>query len=528
LLKDPASFNPTTVALSFLSNEIKDRLERVCSEDTYDVFDEFCKIAVSERHRPDHEVIRHLLERVVTSNQPRTRQVSREERVREWLMPILKPYEFNTLLEPLCHLLDLYPSEKEEKKRTLRMFVLKLVSWAIYQSGDDSFTTIWKDIERAVEDLIKEYSDYRSHRSMLRPDLNLHMISNDDKRRDIEKCLKEWIDLNPFQDISRLINPLISAYEELLLPDETTASSSAASEKGKIKVELIIDALRALGPGDLSDQTKLIQLLGRVLRFVSYWDKTIEKLACSWLDFAEESSRDTLHPLLELIANTCKEPGPLYGIIDALPKSNESVDDTLFEIAKQICPGVSFVALQTCVTLLNCKDLEIDDKRKAAAEEICSSEGKEALSMINRFMQAKNAVINLKDEEVSSMTELMALRDIMDIVCKIAGWTVSKKKSVSALSILFSYRAYNLMKNSSPEAYCMAKIGLLVSVMDFYQGKHWEQKEAIKKDGLYCLEWEKADISAIAAECFAITEDHPASTRQSGAWESKRHYQLDR
>jgi len=131
LLKDPASFNPTTVALSFLSNENQDRLERVCSEDTADVFVEFCKTAASKGHRSDHALTRHLMDCVVISSEQRGTQRSRRNRVREWLMPILEPVEFEDLFQPLCRLLNLPESYKDSKKRTVRMLVLKLVSLAV-------------------------------------------------------------------------------------------------------------------------------------------------------------------------------------------------------------------------------------------------------------------------------------------------------------------------------------------------------------------------------------------------------------
>jgi len=238
------------------------------------------------------------------------------------------------------------------------------------------------------------------------------------------------------------------------------------------------------------------------------------------LDFAQKRNRDTLHPLLESIAETCIEPGPLHGVMAALSKEDEDVDGSRSEIAKEVCPEDSFIALQACVTSLIRSDVVIDNKTRSAAEEICGLEGKEALSAIHQFAKAKNAFAKLEDDEVSPMTELMVLKDLMDIVCKIAGWTTSKKKSVSALNIFFSYIAFNLMKNSSHEAYCMAKMCLMMSVMEFYRGKHWERKEVTKKDESHCLKWEKADISSMAAECSKENEEQPGNDIEAEEQES--------
>jgi len=62
-------------------------------------------------------------------------------------------------------------------------------------------------------------------------------------------------------------------------------------KRERIKAELIVDALKALEPGDLSIQTKLLPLLGKILVFVSYWDNTIKDLASNWLNFALERTR---------------------------------------------------------------------------------------------------------------------------------------------------------------------------------------------------------------------------------------------
>jgi len=59
---------------------------------------------------------------------------------------------------------------------------------AVNQSGDANSMDVWSDIERVVEELIKEHSDYRPHQSTQKLNLNLHKIYNENKRKNVEKC----------------------------------------------------------------------------------------------------------------------------------------------------------------------------------------------------------------------------------------------------------------------------------------------------------------------------------------------------
>jgi len=253
LLTEPASFDSVTVALSFLNNKYKEKVERFCSEDPEVVFVEFCKVAALDKYRPDHALVGHLLDSAIGSKQPPRRYTNHELRATEWLMLILKPYEFDAIIQPLCKLSTFPRYKRNEKKQALRRLVLKLVSCVVNQSGDDSSQAIWKDIEKAVEELIRKQNIDEIWYSPRGGNLNLEKISNESTRKNVEKCVKDWIALDPIQDVSLLVHPLINAYEELTRPDEMTPSTSTAPEKEKIKVELIVDALKALGPEELSD-----------------------------------------------------------------------------------------------------------------------------------------------------------------------------------------------------------------------------------------------------------------------------------